>query len=71
VIAGDDDLDEKVRAIGHPSLSGYEEFREDRGINPSEPIHRKWRNAFCDIDGMVAHIRNGHDVFVTEDAHST
>ena len=33
------------------------------------PAYRKWRNRRCDVQGMLAHIMNGGDVFVTTDTH--
>jgi hypothetical protein len=29
----------------------------------------KWRNMQCDVDGLTAHIRAGHNIFVTKDEH--
>lgn len=31
--------------------------------------YRKWRNRRCDVQGMLAHILNGGDVFVSSDNH--
>src|SRR3569833_2005815 len=33
------------------------------------PGYRRWRNRRCDVQGMLAHIRHGGDVFVTRDSH--
>lgn len=55
VIAADDDLAERVQKLVHPALHQV-------------TIEKRRRNHTCDIDGMVAHIRNRFDVFVTEDA---
>lgn len=33
------------------------------------PAYRKWRNRRCDVQGMLAHILNGGDVFVSNDNH--
>jgi hypothetical protein len=67
VLAGDDGLEERVRAVVHPSVPDYEQFAAERGLDPWGPMHPKWRNRACDIDAMVAHIRRSHDVFVTRD----
>jgi hypothetical protein len=70
VIAGDDDLDKRVRAIIHPSAEvDYQRFATEKAWPLNGPVHPKWRNMACDVDGMVAHIRQGHHVFVTEDRH--
>jgi hypothetical protein len=64
--AGDDGLDRKVRDIIHPSFENYEVAMK---ANFTHSIGRKQRNALCDVDAVVAHIRHDHDVFVTEDRH--
>lgn len=33
------------------------------------PAYRRWRNRRCDVQGMLAHILNGGDVFVSSDNH--
>jgi len=33
------------------------------------PAYRKWRNRRCDVQGLLAHITNSGDVFVTSDGH--
>lgn len=33
------------------------------------PAYRKWRNRRCDVQGMLAHIMNDGDVFVSSDDH--
>ena len=70
VLAADDNLPVRVRRIVHPSATDtYDQFATAAGLDPTGPIHRKWRNRICDIDAMVAHIRARNDVFVTEDKH--
>lgn len=32
------------------------------------PAYRKWRNLRCDVQGVLAHILNGGDVFVSSDS---
>ncbi len=32
-------------------------------------LTRKERNVICNVDGLAAHIRSGHDIFVTSDQH--
>ena len=32
-------------------------------------LTRKERNVVCNVDGLAAHIRNEHDIFVTSDNH--
>ena len=32
-------------------------------------LTRKERNVVCNVDGLAAHIRNEHDIFVTSDEH--
>ena len=29
----------------------------------------RWRTLQCDVDKLTAHIRAGHDIFVTSDEH--
>jgi hypothetical protein len=67
VLAGVDDLEKRVRAVVHPSVGDYDQFAVERGLDPCGPMHPRWRNRACDIGAMVAHIRRGHDVFVTRD----
>ncbi|SDG96444.1 hypothetical protein [Pelagibacterium luteolum] len=33
------------------------------------PAYRRWRNRRCDVQGMLAHILNGGNVFVSSDNH--
>lgn len=37
--------------------------------NESGKSYRKWRNRRCDVQGMLAHILNNGDVFVSNDKH--
>lgn len=53
----DDPLPARVQDIVHPALSDRQNL-----------TWKNQRNRLCDIDGIVAHIRNRLDVFVTEDA---
>lgn len=70
LLAADDDLAARVQAIVHPAIpANYDQFTAEKGRDPSGPIHRTWRNRICDIDAMLAHIRHGQDIFVTEDRH--
>jgi hypothetical protein len=62
-----DGLTESVQALLHRSLALGYPFPAGHKPDATGPIHPKRRNRFCDIDGIVAHIRAGHDVFVTED----
>lgn len=69
VLGGDDALEDRIVSVIHPSHRDYMQFAAEKDVDPSGPMHPKWRNRACDIDGIVAHIRNGHDVFVTSDRH--
>lgn len=33
------------------------------------PAYRRYRNKRCDVQGMLAHIMNGGDIFVSSDGH--
>lgn len=64
----DEDLESEIRGIVHPNSEvSYADYVNATGVDIDGPIDPKWRNKQCDIDGLVAHIREGHDVFVTED----
>ena len=32
-------------------------------------LNRRARNVLCDVEGLAAHIRSGHDIFVTSSQH--
>ena len=67
---GDENLESEIRNIVHPtSEDSYADHVKAKGLDIDDPIDPKWRNMQCDIDGLMAHIREGHDLFVTEDKH--
>jgi hypothetical protein len=68
VWGGDDGLDKKVQQIIHTSsVDGHGALSGGSSITLDGALDKRQRNTFCDVDGVVAHIRNGNDVFVTED----
>ena len=72
VLGGEDDqdLEEEIRSVVHPNSEGsYADHANAKNLDIDRPIDSRWRNAQCDIDGLMAHIREGHDIFVTEDRH--
>ena len=66
----DEDVESKIRSIVHPNSEGsYADYVKANDVDIDDPIDPRWRNMQCDIDGLMAHIREGHDVFVSEDQH--
>ena len=63
------DLERQIHEILFPELEfQWEDFCRKRGFDPvSTPLHKKWRNAECDVVAMWCHINYGGDVFVTTD----
>jgi hypothetical protein len=51
-----DDLGEKINSVVHSTVDTL-------------TLTAKSRNALSDVDSLAAHIRSGHDIFVTSDEH--
>ena len=51
-----DDIGEKIKSIVHSTVDTL-------------TLTSKARKVVCDVDGLAAHIRSGHDIFVTSDEH--
>jgi hypothetical protein len=54
--AEQDDLVEKIKSVVYSTVDTL-------------TLTAKWRNVVCDVESLAAHIRSGHDVFVTSDQH--
>jgi hypothetical protein len=60
--------EEAIHRVLHPGIVfNYAEYCQSHGIDPAQPLDRKWRNAKCDVQMMWSHVHAANDIFVTED----
>jgi len=58
-------LADQIKAIVHPNVEPrFADYLTAQGLPADADLTPKWRNLLCDIEGMAAHIRAGHDMIV-------
>jgi hypothetical protein len=68
-VLGPSSLEEPLHKILFPRLPfQYADYRKLYGAD-CDIVHRKWRNAKCDVQAMWCHIHYSNDIFITNDGN--